>query len=289
MAQRRRAAVAGSFYPSGRRECERQIAECVAFDASVLRLPEVPAGGVVPHAGWVFSGFTAGKVFAAIRERSMPATFVLFGAVHRYGVDAPALMDEGVWETPLGDLEVCGETASAIKERAGGLVEVNPRAHEGEHSIEVQAPFIKYLFPGARIVPILAPPVEASVEAGKAVGEVVKDNGGRAVALGSTDLTHYGHEYGFAPKGTGEEGLKWVREVNDRRMIELMTTLRADEILAEAARSHNACGAGAVAATAAAMRACGRTSGTPIEYTTSHDVMPERKASMFVGYAGILY
>lgn len=286
---RRRNAVAGRFYPSSRAECERQLAECVRFDASAVKLEEPAAGGIVPHAGWVFSGPTAGKVFAAIRECGKPETFVLFGATHRFGMGRPSIMIEGTWETPIGDVEVDHRIANEILRGAGDELENNPRAHEGEHSIEVQVPFIRYLFPEARIVPVSAPPGEDSIKVGSLVGEVMKREGGAVVAVGSTDLTHYGAEYGFAPKGTGDKALKWVREENDRRMVDLITGLKVDDVLDEERKNRNACGAGAVAATLAAVLAAGRKRGVLLEYTTSHDVMPERGATMFVGYAGVVF
>lgn len=286
---RRRNVVAGRFYPAAKSKCERQIEECVRFDASGVKVERPIAGGIVPHAGWVFSGPTAGKVFAAIREHGKPETFVLFGATHSFSGGKPSIMPEGTWETPLGDVEVDRRIANEILRDAGEELENDPRAHDGEHSIEVQVPFIRHLFPEARIVPISAPPGEDSIRVGSLVGEVVKREGGSVVAVGSTDLTHYGREYGFAPRGTGEKALKWVRDENDKRMVDKITGLKVDEILEEERENRNACGAGAVAATLAAVLAAGRKSGVLLEYTTSHDVMPERGATMFVGYAGVVF
>lgn len=284
---KRKNAVEGRFYPGNARACEEELSRYTDFDSSGLNLDTPLLGGIVPHAGWVFSGPTAGKVFAAIRDSGRAETFILFGAVHRFGADRPVIMSEGEWATPLGGVEIDRETAARLRDAAG--LDESASAHDGEHSIEVQIPFIRQAFPGAKIVPVLAPPDESSIAAGAAAGEIVRDGGGRVVVVGSTDLTHYGREYGFAPQGTGEKALEWVREKNDAGMVEKMVGLKVEEALGEARRNHNACGAGAIAAVLAAMRAAGKTAGTLLEYTTSHDVMPERGATLFVGYAGVVF
>jgi len=252
-------------------------------------VPERIVGGVVPHAGWVYSGPTAAKVFAAVRERAEPETFVIFSAMHRWGATRPAVYAEGGWETPLGRVEVDEDLAQAVLEEGKGVLIDAPEAHSGEHSAEVQVPFIRHLFPQARILPILVPPGEQAVPAGEAVARAVERSGRRAVVIGTTDLTHYGAMYyGFAPAGTGERALEWVR-ANDERIIRLMVEMRAEEIVAEAETRHNACGGGAVAATVAAARALGARKGVLLEYTTSYHVMPRGPATDFVGYAAVVF
>ncbi len=285
MGSKRHGYVAGQFYPDSAGECRREIE--MYSRAPGAKIEGKPVAGIVPHAGWVFSGATAGKVFACIREHTEPKTFVLFGAAHRFMGGLPVVMAEGDWETPLGDVEIDSTLADLILDTVEGLDE-GASPHNGEHSIEVQVPFIKHLFPEAKIVPILTPPTGESAAVGTAIGRAVTDRDG-VVLIGSTDLTHYGFEYGFAPKGAGQAALEWVRDVNDKRLIDLAIGMKAEEIVREAGNLHNACGAGAVAATTAAARELGKTKGVLIEYTTSHDVMPRGKPSMFVGYAGIVF
>ncbi len=280
--------VAGQFYPADRAGCVRMIEECLP-DALPADLPERIRGGVVPHAGWVYSGPTAARVFAAVHARSTPQTFVLLSAMHRWGASRPAVYAEGAWDTPLGEVEVDADLARKVLEEGGGLLMDAPEAHTGEHSAEVQVPFIKHLFPQARILPILVPPDERAVGAGEAVARAVAGAGKEVVVIGTTDLTHYGAMYyGFAPAGTGERALEWVR-ANDERVINLMLQLRAEEIVPETAARHNACGGGAVAATVAAARALGAREGRLLEYTTSYHVMPRGPATDFVGYAAVIF
>ncbi len=277
--------VAGMFYPADEPTCRRQVRTCL----EALHI-EAPAGmvygGIVPHAGWVYSGPTAGAVFQAIAAQEPPETFILFGAVHTWGVNDACLYGRGAWRTPLGELAIDEELAATLAAQAG--LADRPEAHAEEHSIEVQLPFIKYLFPSARIVPIAMPPLYTAHTVGQKVAQAVRQVGRRAVALGSTDLTHYGPRYGLAPAGAGEHALTWVHN-NDRAILDLMVAMRAEEIVSEARSHHNACGAGAVAAAIAFAAEMGATQGVLLHYTTSHEVMPMGRATDMVGYGAVVF
>ena len=234
-------------------------------------LPEYPVAAVVPHAGWAYSGRTAVAALEAIRRRRVPRTFVIFAFHHRRVARATALFPSGAWNTPLGRALIDERLAREILARTPDLVTDNPAAHEEEHSLEIQVPLIQHLFPEARIVPILVGHGADAPALGRAVGLIIKDLGTDAVCIGSTDLTHYGPAYGFAPKGTGPEAARWMHE-NDRRMIDLMIALDAEGIRAEADAHSNACGPGAIAATLAAARQLGAARGCLVQYTTSYDV-----------------
>jgi AmmeMemoRadiSam system protein B len=284
--------VAGRFYPATREECLRHIAALLPktpFEGG----PERPVAGIVPHAGWFFSGETALAVLGAISAKRTPKTFVIFGAVHTGGVRHSAVFPSGGWQTPLGLAQIDERLAGEILARGTGLVADDPQAHEDEHSIEVQVPLVQHLAPEAKIVPISVLPDEKAAAVGRLVGEVIRSLDADAVCLGSTDLTHYGSPYGFTPMGRGEAGVRWMRQENDRRMLDLMAALDADAVVAEARTHWNACGAGAVAATLAAARQLGAARGHVVQYTTSYDVMRERTgrtdAEAAVGYGGVLF
>jgi len=257
-------------------------------------VPDHPVAGIVPHAGWAFSGQTALMVMKAIESCRRPGTFVLFGAAHRPVTGNP-LFASGVWRTPLGEVPVNGRLADEILSRGqrADLVEADPSAHESEHSLEVQLPLIQYLFPDAQIVPMIVPGDGKAVALGRLAGEVIRDRQADAVCIGSSDLTHYGASYGFTPKGMGEAAIRWVRDENDRRMLTLMENLEAEQVVPEARTHMNACGAGAIAATLAAARVLGATRGHVVRYTTSFDVMREKTgredASAAVGYPGVVF
>ena len=284
----RRPVVAGRFYPGDRAGCVEMIEECLPEEPSP-DLPEEIVAGLVPHAGWVFSGGVAAKVFAAIKTQGAPETFVILSAMHRWGASRPAVYARGRWATPLGEVEVDEALAAAILKTGAGLLVESPEAHSGEHSAEVQVPFIQYLFPEAKILPILVPPEEDAVRSGEVIGQAADEAQRRIAIIGTTDLTHYGTSYyGFAPAGTGQQALEWVRG-NDERVINLILSMRAEEIVAETAAHHNACGGGAIAGTVAAARTKGADKGHLLEYTTSHHVMPRGPATDFVGYAAIVF
>ncbi len=250
-------------------------------------LPCPPVAGLVPHAGWAYSGAVAAKVFQTIRTRRKPVTIVIFGAVHRR-VSASAVYARGAWATPFGDVEIDEALADRLIESAGGLLERDESAHDGEHSIEVQMPLLKHFFPEAMAIPISVLPTADAAAVGRRVGEYLRDNDVDAVVVGSTDLTHYGDAYGFAPAGSGPEALEWMKR-NDSRIIELAAGMRSAEIEPEARENANACGAGAMAATVAAAKALGCARGLTVDYTTSYNVIPERIFRMAVGYVGMIF
>ncbi len=242
----------------------------------------------MPHAGWFFSGATAAKVFLSIQAQKAPDAFILLGAVHVPGVRKNSIYSSGSWSTPLGEIKVNGDIAAMLLGELPGLLADNPQAHVYEHSIEVQTPMIKYLFPKTSIVPIAVPPGEEAVALGEGIGRVIAGRGLNAVVIGSTDLTHYGDNYGFSPAGYGPKAYQWMRE-NDERIIRLALELRAGDILEEAEKNSNACGPGAMSATVAASKVMGSKSGVLLEHVTSYDVYPQGEFEMAVGYAGIIF
>lgn len=275
---------ATQFYPG---DCIGQI-ESFKKGFTPPNEPTDIKGGIVPHAGWFFSGATAAKVFLSIQSKKAPDAFILLGAVHVPGVRNNSIYSSGSWSTPLGEIKVNGDIATMLLDEMPSLLSDNPQAHVYEHSIEVQTPMIKYLFPQASIVPIAVPPGKEAALLGEGIGRAIAGRGINAVVVGSSDLTHYGDSYGFAPAGNGREAYRWMRE-NDERIIRLALGLKAREILDEAAVNFNACGPGAMAAAAAASKAMGSKGGVLLEHITSYDVYPQGEFEMAVGYAGIIF
>lgn len=290
--QTRKAIVAGRFYPGQHATCVDQINECLEERPLIEPLPETITAGIVPHAGWAFSGSLAAMVFLAIKQQHEKVnTFVVFGAAHSFLGSAPAACNQGVWETPLGEIFVDDELADAVL--ATGTAAADPHAHLSEHSIEVQVPFIQYLFPGAKILPIVVPPVEQAIELGANVGRIVAgQEGKKVICLGSTDLTHYGPRYGFTPQGTGREALEWAHNTNDKEFIDLALELKPADLLANAAKNGNACGPGATAATIAFAKEMGCERGRLLAHTSSSEVMQQKMdttSTDSVGYAAIIF
>lgn len=283
----RQPVVAGQFYSGTRGSLEDAVADCVADYAPPDDLGQL-LGGVVPHAGWMFSGPTAAKVFAALAAAAKPDVFILFGAAHRYHAEVASVYPSGGWATPLGEARIDEAVASSLVKAAGGAIEPSRHAHDGEHSIEVQIPFIQSLCPDARFVPVAVPAGSDAVAAGEAAAECVRSSDERIVFVASTDLTHYGMGYGAPAHGPLPGAMPWMRE-NDQRFIRLVEELRAEDIVPEAMGHDNACGPGAVAAAVSAARSLGAARGRVLEYTTSADVVPEPFADRAVGYVGIVF
>lgn len=292
---------AGSFYPSSVYECKRMIEdmqkspyEMCGEIAKIANISGINAG-IVPHAGWVFSGKISFGVFNEIKKITdidKNITFVLFSANHSAWISKSTIMTNGVWETPFGEILIDEDVAGKILKEGKFYLENNADAHADEHSIEVQLPFIKFLFPNAKIIPVMPVMTTDVIEVGKIVGNVVKkekENGERITIIGTSDLTHYGLNYGFAPKGSGSDALKWVKEVNDKKMIDLILDLEQDKIIKEAEKNMNACGPGAITATVSAAKILGCKKGMLLKYTTSYDVFPRYGMDSYVGYAGILF
>jgi AmmeMemoRadiSam system protein B len=288
----RKPAVAGQFYGGSREECLVEIAECLPKGAIKAGLPDRIVGGIVPHAGWLFSGDLAALVFTAIRQVNKTVdTFILFGASHRSHDSCPLIYPDGTWETPLGKIDI-DEILTKELIRLGA--KSNVEAHRHEHSIEVQVPFIQYLFPDAKIVAVIMPPVPGGYECafGQKVGALLKDSGAGAVCVASTDLTHYGPRYGFCPQGTNSTALTWAYEVNDMEFINKALNMDAEHLVDSSLQHENACGPAAAAAVVAAAKTAGCKKGYLLGHTNSAEVTRARfgqASNESVGYASIVF
>ena len=292
----RKPVVAGRFYPADSVQANRELDMYLHTDFSSKDLPKEIFGGLVPHAGWVCSGSTAGKTFQAIKTVTDDVdVFVLFGAVHQYGVNKPAIFPKGIWQSPLGEIEIDEELAEEIL-AVSNVIESAPQAHTYEHSLEVQIPFIKKLFASAKIVPIMTPPTEDALIAGKNVAKAIEQANTKSekkiVCVGSTDLTHYGPSYSFTPKGIGVDGIAWAKQVNDAGLLEHILNLDARSALKYALETHSACGAGAIAATISAVISLGADKAMLLEHTTSYEVLGKAYGEFSqdsVGYASVIF
>jgi len=289
----RKPVIAGQFYPDDKQSCILEIEECLDACASDIQLPDKISGAIVPHAGWLFSGTLAAKAFSAVKKvRDDVDTFVLLGAAHSATGAALPIFESGCWETPLGNISVNSELAKEIIKKTQ-LAVANPFAHQNEHSIEVLIPFIQYLFPNAKIVPIIIPPVSVSIEFGNTLAQIIKDNNTEnTITIASTDLTHYGASYGFENQESGIDGLKWAKEINDKIFINHALHLEAELLLESSLECGNACGPGAVAAFISCMKEFGILEGTLLGHTHSNEVMLEKFGKIStesVGYAAIVY
>ena len=156
----------------------------------------------------------------------------------------------------------------------------------GDNTVEIQLAMVKYFFPEAKLVAIRAPISLKAETLGKEVAEIAREEGVSILAIGSTDLTHYGPNYGFLTKGTGPASVNWVKEENDKGFVDRALKMDATELLKHALEKESACSAGAAISAMTTCKALGAEKGVLLDYYTSYDIMPD---DSFVGYAGILY
>jgi len=282
--QPRRSTFAGSWYPDDASACRQQIEGFLEKTFEHPDLPRPPQAGIVPHAGWYFSGAIACHVIQALGNDAAPDAIVLFG-MHLHPDQPPVIMERGSWETPLGILPVAENLADYLTERFRFAIET-PGDPNRDNTIELQLPFVRYFFGEIPILPIGAPPSQTAVDIGRAVVEGARALGLTVKLIGSTDLTHYGPNYGFTSHGRGPAAANWVREENDRRFIEAALALNPTAVIAEALRHQNACCAGAAAAAIQAGLDLGISQGVLMVHSTSYDKNP---GDSLVGYAGLAF
>lgn len=291
MSDTRQPIVAGAFYEASSAQCLRH-ANALFESADIDNCPPGDIrGGLLPHAGWTFSGQLAAITLKALAAVEPPATVVFFGADHSGGVQCGEVYDSGAWLTPLGQASIDTQAADALI-AYGPPFRANRTAHSREHSIEVQIPLLQVLCPDAMILPIAVPPTELAVEIGNALPAALDRLDHRWVIAGSTDLTHHGGGRFPAPGGTGQAGLDYS-VANDRKILDLIEAMHAEDIVPHARAHHNACGAGAIAATVAACRQLGATAGHTLKYTNSQEIMrqimPNQADDTTVGYASVVF
>ena len=279
----RKAQLAGTWYPGTASGCRDQIAAFIASTRADATDTASRAGGVVPHAGWVFSGSIACRVFHHLSTVTAPDVVVVFG-MHMHPSSRPCIMTHGTWETPLGPVPIHEALAEGLAE-AFDFSQDRLNDFERDNTIELQAPFIRHFFPDTPFVPVGVPPTPTAAEIGAAAVALATDRDLSLLVIGSTDLTHYGPNYGFMPEGSGPRAVEWVKNDNDRRAIPAILALDPQRVIREGRDSNNACCSGAVSAAVSAAAAAGAAHPRLLAYSTSHDISP---GASFVGYAGIV-
>ena len=279
----RKAVFAGSWYPEQAPACEKAISGFLAQGTGAPTAGSSFIGGIVPHAGWIYSGRIACNVIHRLKEADPLDLVVIFG-MHLHPESSNYMMDSGAWETPFGPLPVAEDLAGYLKTHFSFQRET-PKRFVQDNTIEVQMPFVKYLLSPATVLALGVAPRKDSLDIGLAVADWAVKFGKRLKLVGSTDLTHYGSNYGFTDHGTGQKALDWVRQENDRRLIDALLAMAPQQVLAEGLNHQNACCSGAAATTLAAASRLGAKQARLVEYATSHDVSP---GDSFVGYAGVV-
>lgn len=270
---RRRRTLPPGWYPA---TDDQVLSQCKSWEADLDAPSHDYVAAVVPHAGWAFSGHLA---FRTLRELRRPAETIVVAGGHLRDSDPLLIAPEDTYETPMGDMRVDQELADHLAQSFDTREDRVP-----DNTVEVQLPLLRYLFPGALVVAIRCPPGPLSVETGISVARYAIEHGREVRFVGSTDLTHYGPAYGFSPRGEGPQAVEWVREVNDRMIMDAMQAMDTEETVRLAVENRAACSSGAAAAAMSFSRELGAARGDLVGYAQSYDVRPDPS---FVGYAGV--
>lgn len=194
----RRPTQAGAFYPATKDSLVNEIERCFLHElgpGSIITPDEHGARRIVslvcPHAGYAYSGPIAAHSYFNLAKDGIPSSIVIIGPNHWGLGSGISIMTEGQWQTPIGTLSIDTEIAKQIVDHSS-IIDVDETAHLKEHAIEVQLPFLQYLYNSKiRIVPIsmMMQDAESCKEVGVAISGALE--GKNAVIIASTDMTHY--------------------------------------------------------------------------------------------------
>ncbi len=266
----RHPAVAGRFYPRNREELRTEAQTYLSQAESQQPLVEA-IGCIAPHAGYMYSGHVAGAVFARVR---IPRRCIVLCPNHTGMGRALAIVSDGAWETPLGEVPIDGELAASLKRQFPALHD-DLAAHRAEHAAEVELPFMQLRQPELRFVPIAlcTGQFEPLEHLGQALANVIAGLKEPVLIVASSDMNHYESDA--------------VTRVKDHRAIERILTLDPRGLYdVVTGQDISMCGFGPAVAMLTAARQLGAHSAELVKYATSGDVSGDR--DMVVGYAGVV-
>ena len=263
--------VAGAFYPGTRARLMEALDLLFGGGRPVVTGKfDRPRALIVPHAGYMYSGKVAADGYTEIAKHGRPDGTVILGTNHTgLGLPISAARD-GIWRTPLGDTPIAVDIADQLVSNGFPLAE---EAFWREHSIEVQLPFLQYLFGAeAPFVPVcvMLPEFSILAAAGAGLAAVIQDK--PVLVVISSDFTHY--EPDEVARRTDQEAIERILAVDAEGFYTLVVRRRL-----------SICGAGAITILLAAAQKLGWKGAKLVSYATSGDVTGDRTA--VVGYAAI--
>ncbi|HEV2418716.1 MAG TPA: AmmeMemoRadiSam system protein B [Terriglobia bacterium] len=261
-------AVAGRFYPSTPAELMRDVDGYMEPSVVV----EGALGCIAPHAGYMYSGRVAGAVYSRLPARSC---FLILGPNHfGRGSEPLALTPDAHWRSPLGDVPINSGLAAMIRSHCPALAE-DAAAHEREHSIEVQLPFLQRRAAGFSFAPISVGAVgyETLVELGQGIARALREFPDPVMIVASSDMNHY--EPDALTRIKDGEAIERILALDTKGLYEVVRR-----------RDISMCGIGPAIAMLTAVKEMGASSAILAKYATSADAGGD--ASAVVGYAGIV-
>ncbi|MCX7774907.1 MAG: AmmeMemoRadiSam system protein B [Spirochaetaceae bacterium] len=266
------------WYPSDSTAIRRLYAEWTSH------VPAHDAVAVVaPHAGWYFSGDLAAL---AIHALGACDTVIVCGGHLRAG-DPLCIAKEDAFDCTvrIADSDTALLQAFLRTLQEMGIEEIEDDIYP-DNSVEVLLPLAALRFPDARMLCMRMPPDYKAREAGLALAAAALETGRKVGFIASTDLTHYGPNYHYMPRGVGPQAETWVREKNDRALIDAALAMDTELVLKQGREVQAACSAGAVAAAIAFAQERGAVQGILMRHKLSSEVMHDLS---FVGYAAIAF
>jgi len=260
-------AVAGRFYSSDPEELSRDVNSYLSGAGERISA----LGCVVPHAGYIYSGLVAGAVYSSLQ---IPQRCILLGPRHYPRGASMAILTEGSWRTPFGEAPIDSGLARELAHACPRLRE-DAVAHESEHSLEVQLPFLQRLVPDFRFVPVVLGTDRYPVleDLGRAVARVVAAQTSPVLVIASSDMNHY--ESDAVTRVKDQMAIARILELDPRGLYD---TVRSEGI--------TMCGYAATVAMLAAVLELGAKEARLIRYATSGDISGDY--DKVVGYAGIV-
>lgn len=179
---------AGQFYSSDSIVLKKQL-ETFFKNSKTLRIDSI-ISLIVPHAGYIYSGQIVADAFNQVRNNNYELIIILGTNHTKPNFSKISIYPRGDFVTPIGSLEIDNLTAQKLLSKDNNIV-ADLSVHAKEHSIEVQIPFIKYLFPRSKILPIIigSSDIQMCKKFGKILAEIIKDK--NALIIASSDLSHY--------------------------------------------------------------------------------------------------
>ena len=180
-------AVADQFYPGDPAILRATLAELIPTRAASEKHPALAV--ISPHAGYIYSGGVAGETLSAV---AVPADVLIMGPNHSGRGASVALMNEGDWDMPMGNVPINRRLAALLLKHST-LVTVDTIAHRHEHSLEVQVPFLQYLQTDLTITPLVVShlPFASLRELGRSIAVAIREYGQPVLIVASSDMTHY--------------------------------------------------------------------------------------------------
>ena len=272
--------VAGAFYASDASALKKQIKDCFLSDFGPGKLPEKGKkqyikGVIVPHAGYSFSGPCAAHSYKAIAEAEKPDLFIILGFSHSGFGSSVSLED---WNTPLGVAKIDKEFGRLLIESG---IPQDEYAHAHEHSIEVQLPFLQFIFSDFKFIPVMVSDDYKKVA--DTLIKALKQAKKKAVLIASSDFTHYGSDYGYVPF---EDDVKKKMYALDAGAIEKIKKVDAKDFLSYINKSGaTICGKNAISSLLECIKPA---KAELLKYYTSADIY-DGDYSTAVGYAAIAF